>query len=152
MTYHLVRKQVIERPVDEVFAFFGDAFNLERITPPFLRFKVLTPPPIEMRPGTLLDYRLSLFGIRFGWRTLIEEWVPNKRFVDTQLEGPYAVWRHTHTFTPLAPNRTRMNDRVDYVLGRGRLDPLVHPVFVRPSLNRIFDHRARTIAEIFPPK
>src|SRR5215475_10859701 len=120
-TYVLEREQVIARPRSETFAFFGDAFNLERITPAFLRFRILTPPPIRMAAGTLIAYQLSLFGIRFRWKTLIESWSPEDSFVDTQLKGPYALWEHTHTFEAIDAHHTRVLDRVVYCLPYGIL-------------------------------
>jgi ligand-binding SRPBCC domain-containing protein len=151
-TYTLLREQVLRRPRDEVFAFFADAGNLERITPPFLRFRVVTPAPVRVATGTLIDYRLSLFGVPFGWRTRIEEFEPAKRFVDAQLRGPYRLWRHTHAFE-VAPEGTRMLDRVEYAMPLGPLGRLARALFVRATLDRIFDYRARTIEEIFagPP-
>lgn len=143
--HRLERAQVIPRPVPEVFAFFADAANLEAITPPFLRFRIVTPPPIVMAPGARIDYRLSLFGVPFGWETEIVAWEPNVRFVDVQRRGPYRHWHHLHTFEAV-PEGTCMRDRVDYALPLGGLGGLAHALFVRRTLDRIFDHRRATIA------
>lgn len=141
MTTHLLeRTQLVPRPRGQVFAFFADAHNLERITPGFLRFRIVTPGPIAMRQGTLIDYRLSLFGVPFGWRTLIERYEPDERFVDVQLAGPYRRWRHTHVFED-APGGTRMLDRVEYQLPLGPLGALAYALMVRRRLEIIFDHR-----------
>src|SRR5690606_37600721 len=113
--HHLRRTQVVGRPIDEVFAFFSDAGNLERITPPSLRFRVLTPSPIDLKDGTLIDYRLSLSGVPFGWRTRIRGWQPPVMFIDEQLRGPYREWIHTHTFATV-PEGTRLDDHVQYRL------------------------------------
>ena len=94
----LEREQFLPHPVETVFGFFAEAANLERITPPLLGFRVLTCGPIEMRAGTLIEYRLRLHGIPVGWLTRIEEWEPGVRFVDMQLAGPYRLWHHTHAF------------------------------------------------------
>jgi ligand-binding SRPBCC domain-containing protein len=131
-----------------VFAFFADARNLEAITPPFLRFRVVTPHPIRMEAGALIDYRLSLYGAAFRWRTRIEAWEPEGSFVDVQLAGPYRVWRHTHRFED-APGGTRVTDRVEYALPLGPLGDLAHTLLVRRSLARIFDFRRARIAERF---
>ena len=131
-----------------MFAFFEDARNLEAITPPFLRFKVTTPGSIEMKPGTLIDYRLSLFGIPFGWRTVIEDYVVGERFVDRQLEGPYRHWHHTHRFEDVAEG-TRMTDRVEYELPLGPLGSIAHVLKVKRMLKAIFDYRAEEIAKRF---
>src|SRR5690242_15517200 len=94
----LHRRQRVELPVEEAFAFYGDAHNLERITPPWLGFEVTTPGPIEMGVGTLIEYRLRLHRVPVRWRTRITAWEPPRRFVDTQVRGPYSLWEHTHTF------------------------------------------------------
>ena len=145
----LERVQLVPRPRREVFAFFADAHNLERITPPTLRFRILTPDPIELRAGALIDYRLSLFGVPFGWRTLIEVFEPDVRFVDVQLAGPYRRWHHTHLFED-APGGTLMRDRVEYQLPLWPLGDLAHAVLVRRQLAAIFDHRREVIARLFP--
>jgi ligand-binding SRPBCC domain-containing protein len=146
MGVHLLEQaQLVPRPRAEVFAFFADAGNLERLTPPFLHFEILTPGPIAMRPGTLIDYRLSLFGLPFAWRTRIEVFEPGVRFVDVQLRGPYRRWRHTHTFAD-APGGTQIGDRVEYALPLGPLGELAHALLVRRQLDAIFSHRRRVIA------
>lgn len=144
----LIREQLVPRPRDEVFAFFSDAANLERITPPFLHFKITTPQPLAIETGALIDYRLSLFGVPFSWRTLIESFEPERQFVDRQLRGPYSLWRHTHEFEEV-PGGTRMLDRVEYVVPLGLLGDLARVLFVGRMLDRIFDYRANTIAAHF---
>lgn len=150
-TYILEREQIIPLSRTQTFAFFGDALNLEAITPKFLHFRVLTPPPIEMHAGTLLDYRLSLFGIPFNWRTLIESWSPEDSFVDTQLSGPYKLWHHTHTFESLAPDKTLMRDRVLYRLPFSIFGRLTHALMVKRTLNHIFDYRRDMTARLLTP-
>jgi ligand-binding SRPBCC domain-containing protein len=145
---HLLdRAQLVRRPRAEVFAFFSDARNLEVITPEFLRFRIETPGPIPMAAGTLIDYRLSLSGLPFRWRTLIEIFEPDVRFVDVQLRGPYRLWRHHHEFED-APGGTLVRDLVEYELPFGPLGDLAHALFVRRQLERIFDHRARVVGEL----
>ena len=97
--YTLSKEQWLPRPLDEVFPFFSEARNLEELTPPWLKFEVLTPAPIVMRPGALIDYRIKIHGLPIRWRTEIVEWDPPHRFIDVQLNGPYKLWHHTHTFT-----------------------------------------------------
>jgi len=142
-TYVLEREQIISLSVEDTFAFFSDAYNLEKITPEFLNFRILTPAPIKMEAGTLIEYKLSLFGIPFKWRTLIEEWDVNRKFVDTQIKGPYALWHHTHTFEELSPGRTLMRDIVRYRIPFGPIGRLAHWFFVERMLRIIFDYRAR---------
>jgi ligand-binding SRPBCC domain-containing protein len=144
----LERSQLLPRPRAEVFAFFADPSNLERLTPSTLRFQILTPAPIAMRAGALIDYRLSLFGVPFAWQTEIEEYVPGRRFVDVQRKGPYAVWRHTHTFEEVAGG-TRVVDRVEYALPLGLLGDLAHALFVSGQVAAIFDYRAEALAGLF---
>jgi ligand-binding SRPBCC domain-containing protein len=148
MKYSLEHTTLIPRPKPEVFAFFADAKNLERITPKFLRFRILTTGPIVMRAGTLIDYELRLHGLPVRWRTLIEEFVPEAYFVDVQLSGPYKSWHHRHEFVETAGG-TEMRDRVEYELPFGPLGDLVHTLFVRADVNRIFNYRNEAIREFF---
>jgi hypothetical protein len=149
--YHtLTRRQELARPTDEVFAFFADAGNLEAITPPSLRFRIVTPRPIGMRAGALIEYRLRLRGLPLMWLTRIETWEPGRRFVDVQLAGPYALWHHTHEFEPLGDGRTLMHDVVRYALPFGPLGELAHALFVRRELEAIFDYRHAEVARRFP--
>lgn len=146
--YVLERTQVVPRPRDEVFAFFADATNLERLTPPFLGFTILTPQPIEVRAGTLIDYRIRLSGIPMTWRTLIEDYVPGVQFVDVQLRGPYKRWRHLHTFRDV-DGGTAIGDRVEYELPLGPLGRIAHAVLVKRQLRTIFDYRAQVMKDMF---
>lgn len=146
--YQLRRTQIIPKPVDEVFPFFAAPENLQILTPGFLDFRILTPSPIPMRVGTLIDYRLSLFGVPLTWRTRIESYEPGVSFVDVALESPYRRWHHLHTFTP-APDGTRMEDLVDYELPMGPLGRVAHALVVERTLARIFDYRADAVRATF---
>lgn len=143
--YRLVREQFLPHPIEQVFAFFSNAGNLESLTPPDLHFRILTPRPIEMRPGTMIDYRLKLSGIPMVWRTRIETFDPPHSFSDVQLRGPYAHWRHLHEFRA-SEGGTLMRDVVDYALPFGPLGWMVHAIFVRRSLAKIFDYRRDRIS------
>jgi ligand-binding SRPBCC domain-containing protein len=147
MVHVLERSQVVPRPRREVFAFFAEARNLEAITPDFLHFEILPPVPRPLRPGSLIDYRLSLFGLRFRWRTRIELFEPERRFVDVQLRGPYEVWRHTHAFEDV-PGGTRVGDRVEYELPLGPLGEIAQLLLVERTLGRIFEHRRERVAAL----
>jgi ligand-binding SRPBCC domain-containing protein len=148
MIHRLERTTFIARPRDEVFQFFADAHNLERITPSFLNFRILTPDPIEMKAGTFIDYKIGLYGIPMKWRTLIAEFVPNDYFVDVQISGPYRSWHHRHDFFDRSGG-TEMRDRVDYELPFGPIGTIVRTLFVRAQLDQIFDHRNATITKFF---
>jgi ligand-binding SRPBCC domain-containing protein len=142
----LAREQRVEVPIEVAFEFYGDARNLERITPPWLGFVVTTPEPIEMGPGTLIEYRLRLHRVPVRWRTRIEAWEPPRRFVDAQVKGPYSLWEHTHTFEADGPGATIIRDRVRYSLPFGPLGELANRLLVRRDLRRIFDYRREAVA------
>jgi ligand-binding SRPBCC domain-containing protein len=149
MTVHrIARTQIIHRPVDEVFSFFADARNLERITPPWLRFQVVTPEPITMRVGTMIEYRLRVHGVPMRWVSRIDMWEPGRAFVDRQIRGPYRLWEHLHTVEPI-PEGTLSRDRVRYALPFGALGALAHIAVVRSDLGRVFDNRHDAVARIF---
>ena len=145
----LKREQVVPRPLDEVFQFFSDARNLEIITPAWLNFQILTPGPIEIAPGSLLDYRLKWHGLPIAWQTKIVGWNPPRSFVDVQLRGPYKLWHHTHSFAAVEGG-TKMVDTVNYELPLGFLGDIAYRLGVRRDLERVFDYRMKVIAERFP--
>jgi len=146
--YRFEQTQIVPRPRAEVFSFFSEAQNLERLTPSFLGFEILTPGTIEMKPGTIIDYKLRLYGFSVKWKTRIEVFEPESHFVDTQLKGPYRYWHHLHEFEEVTEG-TRMRDLVHYELPLGPLGAIAHSLFVTNSLQRIFGYRRRAIAEIF---
>ncbi|MBA3839792.1 MAG: SRPBCC family protein [Thermoleophilaceae bacterium] len=141
----LTREQRLPEPPEETFELFGDARNLEDITPPWLGFRVVTPEPITMAPGTLIAYRLRLHGAPIRWLTRIEVWEPGRRFVDVQVSGPYALWHHLHEFAPDGDGGTVMRDTVRYGLPFGPFGALAHAVFVRRDVEAIFDFRREAV-------
>ena len=138
----------LPRPRDEVFQFFAEARNLETITPPWLKFEVLTPAPIAMRTGALIDYRIRVHGFPIRWRTEITEWQPPHRFVDVQLRGPYTLWHHTHTFE----ERDAGTLCLDHVRYRPRGGALIDWLFVRRDVERIFQYRQQRMQELLGTK
>lgn len=144
-TYHLDTELWLPRPRAEVFEFFSDAGNLERITPPWLNFEILTPQPIELKAGTLIDYRLRLYGVPIRWRTEIAEWNPPHQFVDQQLRGPYSLWHHTHRFEE-RDGGTLCSDEVRYRPFGGAL---VQWLYVRREVERIFAYRREQLRGLF---
>jgi ligand-binding SRPBCC domain-containing protein len=147
----LLATQVLPGTPEEVFPFFADAFNLEQITPPWLRFRVLTARPIAVGEGTLIDYRLRLHRVPLRWHTRITDWDPPHRFSDEQLSGPYRVWRHLHTFEPLEGGGTIARDRVEYRMRGGPVvQSLAQRALVERDLRAIFEYRRQRLAEIFP--
>lgn len=146
MKVHELRSELwLPRTVAEIFPFFADAANLERLTPPWLNFRVLSPLPIPMGVGTLIDYRIVIHGVPFHWQSEITVWEPPHRFVDEQRRGPYRMWRHEHRFTE-RDGGTTIGDRVKYAV---LLDPIVHRWLVRPDIERIFDFRTGKMRELF---
>jgi ligand-binding SRPBCC domain-containing protein len=135
----------LPQPLEAVFPFFADAGTLETITPPWLRFQILTPRPIVMGKGSLIDYRLSVHGIPFRWQTVISAWEPPHRFVDEQRRGPYRIWMHEHTFTACAGG-CEARDFVRYAPPGGRLADYL---FVRRNVRRIFEYRIGKLREVF---
>ncbi len=135
----------LSAPPAQVFPFFADARNLDAITPAFLRFRVLTPGPIQMRVGTRIDYSLRVHGFPIRWTSEITVWDPPTRFVDVQIRGPYRRWHHLHRFEGLG-TCTRVIDEVEYACPGGRL---VHELFVKRDLVRIFEYRQAVLEKIF---
>jgi ligand-binding SRPBCC domain-containing protein len=130
--------------LEATFAFFADASNLQRLTPRWIHFSIRTPPPIVMREGLEIDYLIRIRGVPFAWRSRIDVWEPNRRFVDRQTAGPYLWWRHEHRFEAAADG-TRVLDDVEYV---PRAE-WVTARFVRRDVERIFQHRQETLHQIF---
>lgn len=147
MSWEIQREQLVAQELPAVFDFFSRARNLEALTPPWLRFDVVTPEPIEMRPGTVIDYRLRMHGVPLRWRTLIETWQPQRMFVDRQLRGPYRLWHHTHEFEE-HPQGTIVRDHVRYGIPLGPIGSLARALFVRRDLERVFDFRQQAVVRL----
>jgi len=135
----------LARPIEEVFAFFSDAANLDSITPPWLSFRTVARQPIEMHAGTVIDYRLRVRGFPVQWRSEITEWEPPYHFVDEQIRGPYRLWIHAHRFQS-RNGGTLVTDDVRYAVP---FDWLLHKFIVRPDVERIFTYRADCLRKQF---
>jgi ligand-binding SRPBCC domain-containing protein len=144
--FRLETVQFLRQPRDRVFEFFSDAFQLETITPPWLHFCVISPAPVRLAAGALIDYRLRLHGITIRWQSRIRVWEPPVRFEDEQTRGPYRRWHHQHFFEPV-DDGTLCRDIVDYEVHGGRL---IEAIIVRRNLWKIFAFRLTKLQEIFP--
>jgi ligand-binding SRPBCC domain-containing protein len=145
-SYRLTREQWLPKPLEETFAFFSRPENLEEITPPFLQFHIVRAES-ELHAGSLIEYRLRVRGLPMCWTSEITNWEPPHRFVDTQVRGPYALWRHQHVF--VAENDgTRISDDVEYALPFGFVGRLAHALLVRTDVEKIFEYRQQKLAEL----
>lgn len=146
-TFHYQTQLKIRKPVAEVFQFFSNAENLERVTPPWLCFKILSPLPVDMKTGTLINYRLSIYGLPVRWQTEISLWNPPHRFIDSQRYGPYRKWIHEHSFFSV-DDGCLIRDTVQYQLYGGIFSPLLNRYFIKKDVQRIFNYRKQIIETI----
>jgi ligand-binding SRPBCC domain-containing protein len=144
-TYRLHTRLWLPQSRTRIFEFFSNPRNLQRITPPWLCFEILTPDTIEIKPGVLLDYRLKIRGVPLRWQSKIAVWEPPARFVDEQSRGPYALWIHEHTFRE-QNSGTVVADDVMYSAFGGRI---IQKLLVAPELRRIFKYRQGVLQELF---
>ena len=150
MKLHILKKeQVISQNISTVFDFFSKPENLSVITPPKMNFKIFTPSPIDMKEGTLIDYTINIMFMPIRWRTLITKYNPPNIFVDQQLSGPYSMWHHTHTFEQLGDNETLIKDEVLYSIPFAFIGKIIHYLYIKGELEKIFTYRKNKIEEIF---
>ena len=147
----MVREQALYRSMDEVFEFFSNAENLGRITPDFMNFKIVTPLPIEMKQGAIIDYKIRLYGVPMKWKTHIAEWKWGSHFVDEQQKGPFALWHHLHAFEE-RDGVVWMKDTVNYRAPLGPLGGLAHVAMVDRTVKKIFDHRFKIVEDLLGPR
>lgn len=145
--FHFTAAQWLPKEPKQVFSFFSNAENLEALTPPWIKFKIMTPMPIEIGKGTLIDYKLKVHGLPIKWRTEIAEWSPPYHFVDTQLRGPYNLWHHTHSFTAV-DGGTLCADEVRYSPKGGSI---INKLFVEKDVRNIFDYRKQQLENLLSP-
>ncbi len=146
--YSLHYKQMVNRPLDDVFDFFSNPENLSKITPKKLDFNIMTPSPIKMINGQLIDYTIRLFGIRIHWRTLITDYNPPNSFIDQQIKGPYLLWHHEHLFKEVEDG-VEIVDIIHYTIPLGIIGRFLHWAWIKKDLENIFSYRKNIINEIF---
>ena len=146
--YKLKYKTIINRSVKEVFDFFKSPENLSELTPSKLNFVILTPTPIKMKDGQLIDYTITLFGKKIHWRTMITDYIEPEMFIDQQIKGPYLLWHHKHQFNEI-DNGVEMIDEVNYSIPFGFLGEIVHFLYIRKELEYIFKYRSKIINNLF---
>lgn len=145
----LVYETIIKKSRAEVFAFFSKAENLNVLTPPEIKFNIITPLPIVIEQGALIDYKIKVSGIPFGWRTKITSWKPPFNFVDEQIKGPYKIWRHEHVFEETEEGFTKMTDTIEFLSPGWILEPLINSLFVEKKVKRIFSYREEQLLRLF---
>ena len=148
-TYNIKFEQFIDLPIDQVFNFFSKPENLSLITPTRLKFDILTPSPIKMKEGQLIDYSLTImYFIKLRWRTLITDYEKPYKFVDQQIKGPYSLWHHTHTFEE-KNGGTLICDNVTYAIPLGIIGQFMHAIYIKHDVNSIFKYRGKILNQIF---
>ena len=148
-TYNIKFEQFIDLPINDVFSFFSKPENLSLITPPRLKFDILTPSPVKMKEGQLIDYSLTImYFIKLGWRTLITDYEKPHKFVDQQIKGPYSLWHHTHTFEE-KDGGTLIHDNVTYAIPLGVVGQLLYAIYIKHDIKSIFKYRRKILDIIF---
>ena len=145
----LYRELVVKEPINQGFDFFNSPQNLEQLTPGFLKFKILTPLPLQMQNGLIIDYKLSLFGIPTRWTSIIQNYESGLQFSDIQLKGPYSFWHHSHRFETTDEGYTKIIDDISYEVGFGPLGGIINALMIRHQLNYIFKYRLKVIHQLF---
>ena len=146
--YTFYKEQFVPSDLDTVFEFFSRPENLEKITPSSMGFNIITPTPIDMKEGAIIDYTVKIMGVPMRWRTMITSYKKNEYFVDEQLKGPYSYWHHKHTFKEVEGG-VLIIDEITYALPIQAFRLIVHPVLIKPQLNQIFNFRFQTIKDKF---
>jgi|TARA_B110000914_G_C15255716_1_gene350637 ligand-binding SRPBCC domain-containing protein len=149
--YTFKKEQFVSSDMDTVFDFFSRPENLEKITPPAMGFHIMTPKPIEMREGAIIDYTVNIMGIPARWRTMITGYKKNQFFIDEQLKGPYSYWHHKHSFKTVEGG-VNIVDEITYALPLEAFRTIVHPLFIKPQLRKIFSFRFQIIQDKFNDK
>ena len=146
--FEINKTQFIEKPIEKVFDFFSKPENLEKITPKYLAFNIISSLPIKMKKGKIIDYTIRLLKFRVHWRTLITSYEPPYLFIDEQIKGPYKFWHHTHTFES-KNGGVEITDKVRYAIPFGWLGWILNFFWIRPDLEKIFNYRKDIIQKYF---
>jgi ligand-binding SRPBCC domain-containing protein len=148
--HQLKRTQLIPADVEAIWQFFSSPTNLGVITPPYMNFRITSPPEEKgIYEGQIITYKVSpILSVPLFWMTEIREVEYLKKFVDIQKKGPYKLWHHEHTFVQQG-EYVLMTDTVHYELPFGILGDAVHGLFVKKQLEEIFDYRNKKIIEIY---
>lgn len=147
--YTLHTKQKLPITIEEAWDLLSDPKNLQKITPEYMGFKILSGADRKMYPGQIIQYIVTpVLGIPTKWVTEITHVVDKQYFVDEQRFGPYALWHHKH-FLKEIPGGVEMEDIIDYKVPMGILGQFVYPFLVRPKLDEIFDFRRKKLIEMF---
>lgn len=144
----IVSEQWIAKKPEDVFAFYADESNLEKLMPPSFDFHVLGKSTPSLQEGTLVDFRHKLYGIPMHGQVRIREWEPGRRFVDEQVKGPFKAWLHSHEVWPMADG-TLLRDKVRYQVPVGWLGNILGGWKVENDIKAIFEFRRKRISEIF---
>ena len=134
--YTFYKEQFVPSDMDTVFEFFSRPENLEKITPSSMGFNIITPSPIEMKEGAIIDYTVKIMGVPMRWRTMITSYKKNEYFVDEQLKGPYSYWHHRHSFKEVEGG-VLIIDEITYALPIQAFRKIVHPVLIKPQIEQI---------------
>jgi ligand-binding SRPBCC domain-containing protein len=143
--FRLTTTVLLPDTAERVFQFLSDTNNLEIVLPPWLGLRTLSPRPIDMGIATRIDYRFRIHGVPARWESEVTSWEPPRRFVYEQRRGPFRYWMHEHTFLD-CKDGTMARDNVDYAVPGGRL---VHSLFVRRDLERVFRYRRAQLIRTF---
>lgn len=148
--YQLKRTQLIRTDFQTCWDYFSAPGNLHVITPDYIDFRVHTAVPEKLYEGLIIRYTIRpILGIPLTWISEIKTWREDRYFIDEQRRGPYKLWHHEHHFREVEGG-VEMTDVITYLMPFGVFGRLVHWLFIRRQLERIFDYRCQKADELFP--
>ena len=148
--YELRTEITVKAPLEQVWAFFSNPKNLQRITPDYMGFQIVKCPEVEtIFNGMIIEYIVRpILNLPLKWVTEIKEVQPLVSFTDIQLKGPYALWHHFHSFEKIN-GHTKMADMVKYAMPLSILGNITHQLFVKKQLEEIFKYREVAVRTLF---